>query len=114
MLLCIHAQVTAHRHGQGTEKLLSVLGNLARLQNLVMLQIIHRDGLSYCQPESFAELTANSKLDTLIVNFRANWAIEASTAWEHAFASGRHLSAVSQGLLVAATRTPADVRACTC
>lgn len=71
--------------------MLSVLGDLGKLEQLVKLDIIQKDGLWQCRPESFAALTANSKLDTLILDFHTTWHLETSAAWEHMFVSGRQL-----------------------
>lgn len=80
---------------EGAEKQLSAMGNLARLQKLVKVIISHSEGLQDCNPQSFADLTSNSKLDTLIVDFKRGAVVAStatvSTAWEHTFAPGRQL-----------------------
>jgi hypothetical protein len=93
--LCLCAQANLSQHCQGAEKQLAAIGNLARLQKLVKLMISHSGGLQECNPQSFAELTTNSNLDTLIVDFVRGAAMPltatASTAWEHTFPPGRQL-----------------------
>lgn len=88
--------------------MLSVLGSLGKLQNLVMLQINQPmtwdqpvdSGLWQCSPRSFAALTASSKLKTLMLNFDDTRHIGTSTAWEHMFDAGRRLSEVGQVTLI--------------